>query len=108
VRAPDIAFVTRQRIPSDGIPRGYFPIAPDLAVEIVSPGDTVREVDDKVADWLAAGCCAVWVVNPRWKTVTIYLTGGKITMLTAEQTLDGGSVLPDFQCPVSEIFAITP
>ncbi len=71
VRAPDIAFVSRKRIPPDGIPRSYVPGAPDLAVEVVSPGDTVREVDDKVADWLNAGSEAVWVVNPRWKTVTV-------------------------------------
>jgi Uma2 family endonuclease len=108
VRAPDIAFVNRQRIPQDGIPRSYVPCAPDLAVEVVSPGDTVREVDAKVSDWLTAGCHAVWVVNPHWKTVTIYLVGGEIKTLTADQTLDGGSMLPGCQCPVSEIFAIGP
>jgi len=106
VRAPDIAYVRRERIPAGGPPVGFWPGAPDLAVEVVSPEDTVREIDEKVSDWLTAGCQAVWVVNPRWKTVTAYRAGGEIKTLTADQTLDGGSVLPGFQRRVAEFFAI--
>jgi len=106
VRAPDIAYVRRERIPAGGPPVGFWPGAPDLAVDVVSPGDTVREIDEKVSDWLTAGCQAVWVVNPRWKTVAAYRAGGEIKTLTADQTLDGGSVLPGFQRRVSEFFAI--
>jgi Uma2 family endonuclease len=105
VRAPDIAFVRRERVPRDGPPQGFWSGAPDLAVEVVSPGDTVREIDEKVADWLQAGSQAVWVVSPRWKTVTVYRAGGAIDTLTANQTLDGGTILPDFHCTVAEIFA---
>jgi Uma2 family endonuclease len=108
VRAPDIAYVRRERIPAGGPPVGYWPGSPDLAVEVVSPSDIIREIDAKVADWLSAGCQAVWVVYPRSKTVTVYIAGGEIRMLAAEQILDGGSVLPGFTCPVSEIFAIGP
>ena len=61
VRAPDIAFVSREHIPATGIPRGFWPGAPDLAIEVVSPGDTVYEVDEKVEEWLAAGARAVWI-----------------------------------------------
>jgi Uma2 family endonuclease len=104
VRAPDITFVRQERIPASGIPQHYWPGAPDLAVEVVSPNDTVREVDDKVAGWLQAGSLSVWVVSPRWKTVTVYVAGGTITTFSVGDMLDGGDALPGFQCPVSEIF----
>lgn len=104
VRAPDIAFVRRERLPASGLPQGFWPGAPDLAVEVVSPGDTVREIDEKVSDWLAAGCLAVWVVSPRWKTVTVHSAGGAIGMLAADSFLEGDDVLPGFRCPVAEIF----
>jgi len=104
VLAPDVAFVVRERIPAGGIPQGYWPNAPDLAVEVMSPGDTAREVDEKVQDWLAAGCQVVWVVSPRRKTVDVYLAAGGIETLSVDQTLDGGALLPGFQCAVSEIF----
>jgi len=108
VRAPDIAFVRKARIPGSGIPVGFWPGAPDLAIEVVSPGDTVREVDEKVADWLVAGSLAVWVVNPRWKTVTVYAAGGTIETLTPAESLDGGTILPGLRCAVAEIFPVVP
>lgn len=104
VRAPDIAFIRRERLPSDGLPQGFWPGAPDLAVEVVSPGDTVREIDEKVSDWLAAGCLVVWIVSPRWKTVTVHAAGSPIKMLAADNFLEGDDVLPGFRCAVSEIF----
>jgi len=104
VRAPDVAFVRLEQIPASGIPQGYWPGAPDLAVEVVSPNDTVREVDVKVAGWLQAGSLAVWVVSPRWKTVTVFVAGGTITIFAVGETLDGGDALSGFQCPVGEIF----
>lgn len=108
VRAPDIAFVRQDRVPSGGPPQSFWPGAPDLAVEVVSPGDTVREIDEKVTDWLQAGTQAVWVVSPRWKTVTVYLASGGIETLTAGETLEGGSILPGFRCSVAEIFTTVP
>jgi Uma2 family endonuclease len=106
VRAPDLAFVRQDRLPPDGPPQGFWPGAPDLAVEVVSPGDVVREIDEKVAAWIEAGAEMVWVVSPRWKTVTVYRAGGAIETLTAGQTIDGGPILPGFQCPVAEIFRV--
>jgi len=105
VLAPHIAFVRSERIPADGPPQGFWPGAPDLAVEVVSPGDTARHVNEKVAMWLQAGCAAVWVVNPRLKTVMVYRVGGTVETLTADQSLDGAPVLPGFRCHVSEIFS---
>jgi Uma2 family endonuclease len=104
VRAPDIAFVRRERIPADGIPKGYWPGAPDLAVEVLSPGDRVSEVDEKVGMWLAAGTLMVWVVNPRWRSVTIYRSAREIRVLTEDEMLDGADVVPGFRCPVRDIF----
>jgi Uma2 family endonuclease len=72
VRAPDLAFVRRERIPEAGVPRGFWPGAPDLAVEVISPGDTYTEVEEKVNDWLNAGTRMVLVLNPRTRTVTVY------------------------------------
>jgi Uma2 family endonuclease len=104
VRAPDIAFVRRERIPEAGVPKNFWDIAPDLAVEVVSPGDTFNEVDEKVEDWLAAGVRAVWIVNPKGRTVTVYRSPKQVAILTERDELDGGEVVPGFRCPVSELF----
>jgi len=104
VRAPDIAFIGRERIPAAGIPKNFWPGAPDLAVEVVSPGDTRREVKEKVEDWLGAGTRAVWVVEPRRRTVSVYRSATDVTRLSEDDELDGGEVVPGFRCQVSEIF----
>lgn len=104
VRAPDVAFVSHDRIPVTGIPRGFWPGAPDLAVEVVSPGDTVYEVDEKVEEWLAAGARAVWLVNPKRRTVTVHRASGESAALREHDNLDGEDVVPGFLCPVAEIF----
>lgn len=104
VRAPDIAFVRQERVPATGIPRTFWPGPPDLAVEVMSPGDTVFEVEEKVHEWLAAGTAMVWVVNPRRRTVTIYRSPTSATILTANDILDGQDVVPGFNCRVTEVF----
>lgn len=104
VRAPDVAFVRRERINESGIPEKFWPGAPDLAVEVLSPGDTYEEVDDKVEEWLAAGTSAVWVVNPKRRSVSVYRSMTEVTRLSEGDELDGGEVVPGFRCKVSEIF----
>lgn len=104
VRAPDLAFVRRERIPEDGVPRGFWPGAPDLAVEVISPGGTYTEVEEKVHDWLNAGMRMVLVLNPRTRTVTIYTSSTTVVRLTESDTLTGGEVLPGFTCQVSGLF----
>jgi Uma2 family endonuclease len=106
VRAPDIAFVRRDRIPEGGIPQGYWPGAPDLAVEVVSPNDTERSVKEKALFWIQSGTRCVWVVDPRSKTVTVYDGGGR-KILAAGDTFDGGDLLPGFSCAVAEIFRVS-
>jgi Uma2 family endonuclease len=105
VRAADAAFVAKSRIPPEGEPEGYWAIAPDLVVEVVSPSDSASEVQSKVANWLEAGCQLVWVAYPDTQTVTEYHSLAEIRMLTAGQSLEGGDILPGFACLVSEIFA---
>jgi Uma2 family endonuclease len=104
VRAPAVGFVRQDRIQATGIPRRYWPGAPDLAVEVVSPSDTVFAVDDKVQEWLTAGARLVWVVNPRQRTVTVHRAGGAPTILTVSDVLDGEQVVPGFSMRVSELF----
>ncbi|MBI5757104.1 MAG: Uma2 family endonuclease [Planctomycetales bacterium] len=105
VRAPDIGFVKRSRIPASGPTVKYWPGAPDLAVEVISPWDKNYEVDEKIEDWLTAGTSLVWVVNPRRKCVTVYQPSVSEQILTEADTLDGLDVVPGFLCPVKDIFA---
>ncbi len=102
--APDAAFIRAERIPATPV-RGFFPEAPDLAVEVLSPGDRASEVLAKVQDWLAAGCRAVWVIDPETATVTVYRGLGQIAVLGSAATLSGHDVLPGFSLPVREVFA---
>jgi Uma2 family endonuclease len=71
---------------------------------VVSPGDTVFEVDAKVQEWLEAGAKMVWVVNPRQRNVTVYRAGTNPIILTVKDTLDGQDVVPGFQFPVASLF----
>jgi Uma2 family endonuclease len=103
VRAPDVAFVSRARIEKIGVPEGYWPGAPDLAVEVISPGDTFSEVEEKVLDWLAAGCRMVIVLDPRKHTASVY-RGPNARLLTADDTLSGEDVVPGWSVQVSELF----
>jgi Uma2 family endonuclease len=104
VRAPDIAFIHRDHLPAAEPGEAYWPGAPDLAVEVVSPGDTLGEIDEKVKAWLDAGAMMVWVVNPKWQNVTVYRSATDIKTLTRNDELDGEEVVPGFRCRVGEIF----
>jgi Uma2 family endonuclease len=104
VRAPDASYVRADRIAPAGIPATYFPGAPDLAVEIVSPHDTAAGIQDKVQSWPAHGTQLVWVVEPRSQTVTVYRVDGSAQVLQRADTLDGEDILPGFQIPLSYIF----
>ena len=102
VRAPDIAFVTHERLPPPST-TGYAALAPDLAVEVLSPEDRPGHVLAKVADWLSAGTRLVWVLDPDRRVARIYRADGSETLLTAEGSLDGEDVLPGFTCPLASI-----
>jgi Uma2 family endonuclease len=105
VRAPDVAFASRARVEAVGEVEGFWPEAPDLAVEVVSPGDSYAEVEEKVFDWLEAGTRTVVVVNPRQRSATVYKSPSDITALAEGDVLDGGEIVPGFDLAVREIFA---
>lgn len=105
VRAPDAAFVRKERADSMGKVPGYVPGAPDLAVEVVSPGDTYGEVEEKVLEWLDAGSRMVIVLNPRRRTATIYRSRDEIQLLGEGDEIDGADVVPGWKVPVRELFA---
>ncbi len=105
VRAPDVAFIKRERIEKAGPIQAYWIGVPDLAVEVLSPSDTVGRIEDKVAYWLESGTQMVWVVSPKMHTVTVYSSLTEIVVLTKSETLDGGIVVPGFQISIADIFA---
>ena len=105
VRAPDVAFASQKRLDEVGDVEGYWPGAPDLVVEVISPGDTYTEVEEKVLEWLEAGALMVVVVNPRKRVVTVYRSLTDIIVLTEDDTLDGGNVVPGWTMAVGDIFA---
>jgi Uma2 family endonuclease len=102
VRAPDVAFVRQERLTFDR--KRFAPLAPDLAVEIVSPSNTSSDIQQKVLDYLEAGTRLVWVVDPGPRIVTVYRSRDEIRLLTAADELDGEDVLPGFRLSVSELF----
>ena len=89
---------------SGGLPQGFFPGVPDLAVEVLSPDDRASEVLAKVEDWLGAGCEAVWVIDPKTRSVAVYRRGGAAVILKTADTLAGGDLLPGLAIPVADIF----
>ena len=104
VREPDVAFFSAEKSPPDERVTGYAQVAPDLAVEIVSPSDRLPAVNDKALMWLRYGVRLVWVVRPDERRVDIHRDGHPVAMLTENDALDGMDVLPGFSCAVREIF----
>ncbi|HEX6853639.1 MAG TPA: Uma2 family endonuclease [Candidatus Polarisedimenticolaceae bacterium] len=104
VRAPDVAFVTKERWENYSDPSGFLPGPPDLAVEVLSASNTPGEMHAKVADFLAAGARLVWVVDPEAKTVAVYRTLLAPRFVGLDGVLDGEEVVPGFTLPVAEIF----
>ncbi len=104
VRAPDVAFVRRERVEATGRLRGYWPGAPDLVVEVISPNDLYTEVVEKVAEYIEHGARLVFVVNPRRRTVAEHRPGEPVRELTVEDTLDGHDVVPGWSLAVRDLF----
>ena len=105
LRVPDVAVVRTSRLPEGYDDGGFLRLAPDLVVEIISPSDRMVEVLAKVVMWLEAGTALVWLVNPAARTVTVFSPEGSPQVLTVQDTLDGGDLLPGFSLLVREIFA---
>ncbi len=105
VRAPDVAFVRSEVVEAMGGVRGFLPCAPDLVIEVISPGDSYTEVKEKVMEWLDAGCRMVVTIDPRRRTVTVYRSRHDIEILTEEDTLSGGDVVEGWELPLPVLFA---
>ena len=105
VRAADVGFISAARIPAAGVPQtGYWHLAPDLAVEVVSPNDDPDDIQEKIEEYLNAGTKMVWVVYPKRKSVAVYRTVHESKILRGEEKLLGEEVLAGFECKVREIF----
>jgi Uma2 family endonuclease len=105
VRAADASFVAAARLASMALsPDGYFPGAPDLAIEVISPSDTYTEVDEKVGEWLEAGCLAVVILDPRRKTGTVHRPGSDVVRLAETELLALPDLLPGWSLPLGEIW----
>ena len=104
VREPDIAYFSSARIPPDQRVTGYAEVAPDLVVEVASPGDSRQELHDKALMWLSYGVRLVWVVHPATRTVDAHRAGGDVATLTEGDVLDGLDALPGFKCTLRDLF----
>ena len=105
VRAADASFVRQEQIAAVGLGPGFRIGAPDLAVEVVSPGDRTDEVKEKVHEWLDAGTRMVIIIEPRKQLVTVYRSPTENVVLTINDELTGGDVVPGWAMPVSALFA---
>ncbi len=104
VRAPDMAFVSQARVDQFGAVEGFWPGAPDLAVEVVSPNDSYSDLEKKALAWLESGSYEVWVVDPKQRHVTVYRGRDDIVVLEAAETLETGDLLPGWSLQVGDLF----
>jgi Uma2 family endonuclease len=109
VRIPDLSFVSWEHLPERRIPEDALPdLTPDLAVEILSEGNTPGEMDRKLRDYFFSGTRLVWYIDPQRRTVRVYTSPDQCVELSEQQTLDGGAVLPGFSLPLAQLFARLP
>ena len=104
VRIPDASFVRAERIPADGLRPGLFKFAPDLAIEMLSPSETASSLEEKIRDYATSGTAVIWIVDPMRRTVMTIPADAPVSWLAEGDTLDGGTVIPGFSCPVADIF----
>lgn len=104
VRSPDVSFVSAARVPA-GEPAGFADLAPDLAVEVLSPEDRERDVLDKVGEYLSAGVRLVWVIDPEKAIAVVFRSLTDVRRVGHDGVLDGEDVVPGFTCPLSDLLA---
>ena len=103
VRGPDVFYLKPDRIPDEGAPEAFWTVAPDLAVEVISPSETAGDVREKVRDYLTAGSPLVWVVYPRTREVVVHTPDGLARTHGPGDALEGFEVLPGFRCAVADL-----
>ena len=99
---PDVAFISTSKFPDDQ--RSIFSIPPELAIEVISPTDSLTKVVEKALAYLEAGTLLVWIIEPTGKTVTVFRSETDITTLTRKDTFTGEDVVEGFSCPVAQLF----
>ena len=105
VRKPDTSYISRSRLTPEQYRAGaWLTIAPDLAVEVVSPNDTAGGLEDKRIEWLDAGVREVWIVHPTRRTIHVYRAGGPPAVFNPDDTLTSPDILPGFSVTVSNLF----
>ncbi len=104
VLAPDIAYVAAKR--ARPLTEKFVPVAPDLAVEVVSPGNTAGEINEKTELYFQAGTRQVWIVYPKTRTIHVYTSATTVAILTTKDVLDGADLLPGFKLPLADLFCV--
>ena len=105
VRIPDVSFIPWVRLPNRRVPRqAIADLVPDLAVEVISAGNTREEMDRKLGEYFAAGTRLVWYVYPTSKEIHVFTSSDQFHVLSQDRTLNGGDVLPNFTLPIASIF----
>jgi Uma2 family endonuclease len=104
VRAPDLAFVRLERVKALESTRGFFPGSPDLAIEVLSPSDSFSEVEEKVLDWLGAGCLAAVLLDPRRRRASLYRGASDVQILAHSEHLNLDFVVPGFSVELAALF----
>ena len=100
-----MSYIRWERVPETGVPIRYYPVPPDLAVEVVSPDDRAAEVRAKARDYIAAGVQQVWILGPDEQAITVQSTSST-QELGADDELDGGDLLPGFRVRVADLFQV--
>jgi Uma2 family endonuclease len=103
VRCPDLSFVAVGRFPGEEPPEGWPELAPDLAVEVLSPLDRARDVFEKVGEYFDAGSRLVWVIDPRKRNAAIFRSVTDVRTIGEADALDGEEVVPGFLCPLQDV-----
>jgi Uma2 family endonuclease len=103
VRKPDGSLVKYGRFPGGVLPEGWAELVPDLLFEVISPNDTVYELDDKLDDYRKVAVPLIWVINPNSRTVMVHRADGSGSYLSEDEELSGEDVIPGFRCPIREI-----
>ncbi len=104
IRSPDVAFIRKEHLPEGKSPIGFGESAPDLAIEVLSPSEDLNELLRKVAEYFESGAQQVWILDPEACRATVYRSPIEVQTLHAEDTLEGGALLPEFRCQVRELF----
>jgi Uma2 family endonuclease len=105
VRRPDVSLLLAAHLPAGDLPEGMSRRPPDLAIDVVSPGNTAADIEQRVGEYLTAGTTEVWVLYPRTRTVIVHRASGEALRLGEEDEIDGGGMLPGFRVSVRSFFS---